>query len=524
MSHSSAPQPEFFSPSAEKTAPTNRFWLIGLFLLLAGLAIPVLGYVILPAMGWGQFAQMFHLNRLLLLFGAVIGGALYLWYLRLVIPRPQLILGFVLLLWPIVVFLNGLLLDVGINLRLRPLLLLLIALPGLWLTVWHGRLLWHAIPWFKYYLIFFLWMTLYTFIHNAQAIDPRLSGGGSGDGLVSVVQLTSYFYCLVAIVVSAVVGLKARSINGLFDKLNAALLMVSGLEALLTIAGYPFGLFTLFLDGFTRAVGIFSHPNPFAHHQGVLLLYLFGLLFFYQGERRSRMSLLLLLSALGLNVIAFLLGLSKTALAAFSLCALLMLTLNLAVPSVRRALVGLGIAGIVLVPLGLFGFEMLSGNNFFTLLESRLDDNTSMNWRSEIWNSLLADLDLEMLLTGHGFTAANLTVYQLSFNDAHNAQPLMMVHNAYIALLYDFGLMGYTMFLSCLSLIWQAVRHWLSAVKPHLRTEHSIILALSLYFLLVCGFDEMSYMFDAPVLYWALSTLLFCVAWRERQAVEAASS
>ena len=43
------------------------------------------------------------------------------------------------------------------------------------------------------------------------------------------------------------------------------------------------------------------------------------------------------------------------------------------------------------------------------------------------------------------------------------------------------------------------------------RALDAAILALSVYFLLVCGFDEMTYMFDAALLYWTLATLLFCL-------------
>jgi O-antigen ligase len=503
----------------------------GLRLLLLGLLLPVLGYWLLPALGIGAFSQLFDFKKSLLLFGGTIGLIGYFYYMRLVMPRPQVLVAFTLLAWPLVDYVNNLLLNqVGLNIHLRPLLFAALAFPSLWISLKNGRLLLRTIPWLKYYLFFFLWMLLYAFIFNGNAVDPRLAGGEESfsEGSVSFVQLTSYFYCLMAITVPAVAILRVRDHHGLFDTLNKALLWISSLEALLTIGGYPFGMFNMLLDGFTRAMGLFTHPNPFAHHMGILMVYLLGLFCYYQGERKHRIPGWLLFGGLGINFIAFLLGLSKTALAVFAVCAAIIALMNLAVPAVRRSFLHIAIALIVLVPLGLLGFQALSGESFFSLLESRIDQTQSLTWRTQIWQDLLADINGVSILTGHGFTAANATVFRLSFNDSKNAQPLMMVHNAYIGLLYDLGLMGYLMFVAALSMIFNAVRGWINAGKTRFgdvfggktmwRTEHSILIALAVYFLATCAFDEMSYMFDAPILFWALASLLYGVQWRDQQA------
>jgi O-antigen ligase len=488
-------------------------WLLTPLALL----VPVIGYLGLPMLGIHAFGQLFELKKLLLIATGLIGGALWLGWMRAVLPRPQWLVGFILLAWPPVDALNNWVMDaIGLNVHLRPLLLLTIGAPALWLLVKNARLLWDAIPWFRWYVAFFLWLTLYFVFNNANAMDTRLAGETSFfEGSVSVIQYTAYFYGLLAMAVAALAMLRLRNYRRLFDSLNAALLAISALEALLTVAGYPFGLFSMPLDGFTRALGIFTHPNPFAHHMGVLVIYLLGLLCYYQGERRGRVPGWLLLGGLGLNFVAFLLGLSKTALAAFACCSVLLLLMNLAVPAVRRAVPKLLLILLVLAPIGVFGFEALSGQSFFGLLEARIDQTQSLDWRTLIWQELLADFSPLSVLFGHGFTAANATVFQLSFHDAHDAQPLMMVHNAYIALLYDLGLPGYLMFAAIGALMVYAVRGWLKAASPALRTGYAMLLALALYFLFACGFDEMSYMFDAPMLFWALTGLLAGVQWRE---------
>lgn len=516
MSHPS--EPLHFKGIFPLFKKSNRF-PVPLLLLsaMAGILLPLIGYCLLPGLGVTFFAESLGLPRVILLCAGLTGIAFYWRYLQWALPRPQIIVGFILLAWPPVAYFNAELLNVGLNLHLRPLLLLALAVPMVRIAWRNRELLLERVPWLKYYLVFFLWLTLYAVFYNANAVDPRLSGGeeAMSEGSVSMVQLTAYFYCLAGMAACAVAFLKTRNPKGLFDALNRGILWVSGLEALVTVAGYPLGMFTTMLDGFLRSYGIFPHPNPFAHHMGILTLYLVGLCCYYQGERKARMPGWLLLGGLAINLAAFLLGLSKTALGVFVLCAGILLTLNLATPAVRRNLprVLLGLA--VLAPLTLLGFEVLSGQSFFSLLESRLDQTQSLTWRTDIWGDLLADINLGAIWLGHGFTAANNTVFHLTFNDARNAQPLMMVHNAYIALLYDLGIFGYAMFAAVVSMLLHAFRYWLSSANPGLKTEHSIILALAVYFLCVCAFDEMSYMFDAPMLFWMLATILHCMRLRE---------
>lgn len=486
-----------------------------------GLGLPLIVYLLLPALGVGVFAKLLNLKKLILLAGGLIGAVLYWQYWRFITLRPQLLVGFVLLAWPLVAFINTHLLEAGLNLHLRPLLILAVMFPMVWVSCKNYQLLWQNVPWMKYYLAFFGWLALYFVFYNANATDPRLSGGKSAlsEGSVSMVQLTAYLYCLLSMATAAITLLKARNFRGLFDFMNQALLWVSGLEAIITILGFPFKLTSMELDGFVRAIGIFTHPNPFAHHMGIIMVYLLGLYCYYQGERQGRIPGWLLWGGIGLNFVAFLLGLSKTALGVFAICALILFLMNLAVPAVRRGFIKILISLTVLVPIGLMAFQLLSGKNFLTLLESRIEGTQSLNWRTMIWQALMAKMEAGTWFFGHGFTAANQAVFNATFNNAKNANPLMMVHNAYIALLYDLGIMGYLMFATTLALIVQSLKSWIHAIRPAFRTEHSIIIALTVYFLFVCGFDEMSYMFDAPQLYWTLAAILFCVSLRERKAL-----
>jgi len=503
-------------PSPQKKFPQ---WLV-----IGFLGLPVLGFLILPQVGVGSFTQLFDLKHLLLLFGGVIGLAVYTRYFKAVMARPQWLVAFILIFWPIVNHLNAQLLMMGPNIHLRPLLIALLAIPGLGMTLRYKALLWRTMPWLRFYAGFVGWVLLYSIFFNANAADPRFTNGDAfGEGSVSLIQSTAYFYCLLSITVPAILMLKSRAPEAVFDTFNRVFIVVSCFLSLLAIIGFPFGMYNMMLDGFLRSKGIFAHPNLFAHHMGIIMVYLVGLFCYYQSQKGSRHTrlpkrppfpMLLIWVGLGINGVAFLLGLSKTAMGVFALCFLILLALNAQVPAIRRAFFKVLLARLVLAPLALFAYEALSGQSFVSLLSSRIEQTESLTWRTQVWQELLNAITFSSIWFGHGFTAANDLVFRVTFN-AQNEEPLMMVHNAYIALIYDLGLPGYLMFGSVLVLMYQSGKRWLGTGLSVIKAESALLIALSVYFLIVCGFDEMSYMFDAPQLFLGLCSMLFCLQIRQ---------
>jgi O-antigen ligase len=485
--------------------------------LSLGLLLSLLTYLVLPWLGIRLFANLLSFNNVVSLITLLAGGTAYICYYQYVSRRPETLMYFVVVAWPIVEYANMYLLNIlGINLHLRPLLILILVVPGILYGIQNSKVLWSSIPHLKYYLGFWIVMLIYNFFFNSHAVDPRFGQDNvMSEGSVGVVQFTSYTFCLVSIVIAGTSVFKGQNPGAFFDRLNTAILWVSSILALITTIGYPFWLFSTNLDGFHRAMGIFTHPNPFAHHMGILMIYLLGIFCFYQGRNKNRISQWLLIMGLLLNSLAFLLGLSKTAIAVFAVSALLLFMLNLSSPEIRKNFLGGLVALVVVGGIGLFAYQMITETSFFDILQSRIDQQQSMNWRMEIWQILLANIDSSSFFLGHGFTAANQLVFQFSFNDRSNSHPLMMVHNGYIALLYDIGILGYLMFLAVLVMLASAFKRFMMPLQQMNRPMMATIAALSLYFLITCGFDEMTYMFDAPVLFWTFSTLLFCMAQRE---------
>ncbi len=490
----------------------HGFWLVP---LLAATVLSLLVYGVFPAIGLDRAASLLNPLNIFVLVFLVVAGVGYTAYFRYVLREPKWLALFLVAGWALANGVNEWLLGLGLNLRFRPLIMLVLGIPALALMASHRQVLWR-LPHFRFYLLFILWLGLYFVFFNAWATDPQLYREGTvSEGSTGIFQAVSYFYNLLAIGVAAVAVYTAERSEPYFDWLNRWLLIISIGVAAYTIIGYPFMLTSQWLDGFNRAHGIFSHPNPFAHHTGLLLLYNLGLYFYYQDENKGRISGMLLTGALLANLCAFLLGLSKTAIMVAGICIVLIFLLNLSSPKIRRNVLTGTVCMAALIPLGLALYAWVTDESFFTMVQRRLDNTHSMDWRLQVWDYLLSGIHGTALLTGHGFTAANVWVYQLLYNSETNVRPLMMVHNGYIALLYDLGVMGLLYFAAVLTLFGKALRRMFEMGHRRTRPLLSAIIALCVYFLAVCAFDEATYMFDAPILFWVFATTLYGMAFRE---------
>jgi O-antigen ligase len=508
LDHSSQPDTiQSFQPVplVQQTKDWGVVWIV----LALGIGLPLTLYGLLPAVGVEGPSNWFSLKKIGLLVGLLVGGFGYWTYLKAILKRPQWLVCFMLVGWIVLEGINGQLLTMGINLRERPMLLLMLGVPLSFLGWRYRKALVEYTPHLKGLLVFFTLVLVYFLFYNAKAADPKVGMDALwSEGSISFTQLTSYLFIIFGVLGAGVSMIQSRKPDRLFDHFNMVLMLGTSIVAFLPIVGFPFGQFCQIVDGFMRANGLFSHPNPYSHHMGLLMVYLLGLLCYYQGQNNDRVPKWLLFTALGVNAVAFLLGLSKTAMGTFAGCAALVLALNMATPGLRKNVGKILVASAVLVPIGLIAFQVVTGKGLLDIMEARGEQNTSLLWRTEIWNSLLSSLSPESMALGHGFTAANMLVYQLTYNSLTNATPLILVHNGYLSLLYDFGLIGLLLFVVLLWTMWWAIRRlsWasLGPVRPLLVT----LVAMGVYFLSASSFDEMIYMFDAPMLFWMLATLI----------------
>lgn len=506
------------SPQAMGRAASlsNGLPWISILLLLTGLVTAFLAYVLLPQAGIDTFKHLLGLKKLLAIALLPVLASGYLLYWQQIQKHPILLIMFMAIFWMPLSFLNEQLLIQGINLHLRALLIATIALPSLWILLNHGRIVIKQLPFFKWLVFFFMALTLYFIFNNASNISEGFGLSHQSSASVGLMQYESYFYCLIAAGLSAWVLFKqpVKSIK-LFDQFNVLYLSVSLIIALITIIGYPLEATSMMLDGFRRAFGLFTHPNPYAHSMGIQVLYITGLLLYYSVRNRNKhyqpMSIALVWFSLAINTIAFLLAISKTAIAFVLLSGIAFILFNLGSHSVKQSLSKILLATIILLPIALIAYSLVTGQSFTEVIQSRMEETTSMDWRSEVWEYIIENLSIDQLLMGNGFTASNMLIYQMTYHNIYNNKPLIMVHNGYLSLLYDMGMMGLSLFVAVSSCLFSAIRN-LKNNTPESKVLLSTAIALSIYFLCVSGFDEMTYMFNAPLLFWIFASSVYTMS------------
>ncbi|MEB3244747.1 MAG: O-antigen ligase family protein [Vampirovibrionales bacterium] len=505
-------------------------WL-GLIALM-GLLAPLLVYGLLPALGIEAPAKLLDVTLLFPLTALGIGAAVYSVYFKFIMQRPVWLAIYTLCIWVLVEWLAFFLMQaVHLNLHQRPLIVAAFCVPYGWLAWRHKYAILSKLPYVGIFLGFLAWIGLYFvfFNHNTQDVRMGLEGHSIVGSSIAVMKLSAYSFIAVAVCGTAALFLSQSSGQktlSVFDRVNRWFLVSTALYAIVAILGYPFGpktqLFSTMLDGFLRAVGLYSHPNPFAHAEGMTLLYSTALYLYYSNRKSANPevfdvdhpqapSLKLLYISLALNLIAFLLGFSKTSFLAIGIAMLVMagpqvLTRSQVIFWLKRAWIP-----VVLIPVAMFGYEVISGQSFADILEKRMADTLSFIWRMQSWQVLLNNITLGSMWLGHGFTSANAKLLQLYFSSKAAAKPLIQVHNGYIDLLYEFGLMGYLLFAAVGSLVWQAL-----SLRSHNAPLSYAVLGMAAYYLFVSAFDEMTYMFNAAMLFWVLSTVCVCVVVRSK--------
>lgn len=505
----------FWETLIDRMLTGNLLWLLVLF---AGVLLPVGAYGLLPLMKVNVFSGLLPLNRLLLIPVGLVGlvaGSQFLDHVRL--KPPFAFVFFLVIFWHIASYFGDILLtEVGINLHLRPVIMMACVVPAIigW-RKWGGSIF-KQVPFIRYYLLFFSVVLFFRLFFNANAIDVKATiTGGDMAGNMANDQVLFYFMDLIGMYVcySAFSGnwdQGGHKLLDIFDRFNQCLMVVTSILSIIFIICYPLGMFTINLEGFIRTFGLLMQPNPYAHHMGLLMLYFLGLFCYYQGENKHRMPGWLVYAALAINLLGFLVGFSKTAIAALAIGVIIIFLGSVSVPTIRIKFIWGLIAMTFLMIIGLGLFSALSHQSILEIFSARMENNNSMDWRTNVWNYLLSDLSFDKLLTGHGHTASNATILQNSFSDK-DGKPVIMVHNGYIQLLYDYGVWGLLLVGAVLSIMWNAFQGTLkpinNAVKPLMYT----LIAFSVYFLIVLSADEMLFMFDATHLYWYLATLLFCL-------------
>ncbi len=507
VNHSDVQQNSWFSQ------PQNQ----GLVYIAVIVVTAVFGLVIyqwLPQFNIDKPANMLSLNRLYLLLGLIIGGTVYGRYIQYLKTKPFILLIIFLFGLPLISYLNSTLIKIGFNFRWNQLSALFLWTPTFFFIVPAIKTAFKRVPFFPYLLFFCGLFLIYFFFFNAHAIVVHntltASGGYRTLDMDKAYNIFMVFFGLLSITY-AVFSIKNRL--QLFHKLNTILAWVVITTSVVVIMGYPFSFLTEVIEGFRRSGFIYSHPNQLGHNLGFMLIYLLGMKFYYVNN--SAVSNKVLNIALGLGGLALLLTFSKTAIAATAMCLILLFLVYSALISFnKKALLDISMAASGMLLL-LFLMQVFGIFDVFEILQSRINDSSSLLWRFRQWESLLHDFNRWTdVVFGHGLTASSAKIFQLKFSDSMNptgdAVVVVGIHNGYLDTFYDFGLLGLVWVFGLIYSFFINIRLF---VNEQITKDKKIVLlsanCMIIYALIGCFFDELLYSMLYPFLYF--TTVIYLV-------------
>lgn len=483
-------------------------------IIITGGFLPFMMFYLLPQIGVTQTLQLLTpANFLKMTVGVWLMGFSFCALQHLQQKGTFILTVLIAILWPYLSGVYHLLGHLyGIYPPVRP-LMLLIALP---FSIYFLARYWKSyaihLPFIKYLVLFLLIALSYFIFFNAHTSYMGMAGSGSlTDGDISVSAV--YAYCWPVIGSSVVAGtffsLKPEFRSEAFHRFNKILLYVSLAISIYTIIGYPIHWTSAMLDGFLRAKGIFFHPNSYAHHLGILMVYLTGLLFYYGTLEETKVSKKLLYATYGINLLAFILGFSKTALLAFAAGVIVLTLTQLPNPKIRRTIFPILAFGLLLIVASLAGFSILTKQSFLTMLQSRVEDTSSLAFRQQLWDMLLPDIDWNSLWLGHGLSSANGALQHQMFY-GHRQNAVIDVHNGYIELIYNMGILGLTYILACASMIFHCLKLLKGPITAFSMPLLGSAIGLGVYYLLALGCDELLAFYPGSGLFFALATVALC--------------
>jgi hypothetical protein len=502
------------SPTSRSALPENASkplsgWLL---LFLVGIALPLLTNALLPFWGVDGLANLLTPENVCVLGFLGVAAAIYWAYFQFVVSRPIYLVVYSMVFMQIAFFLAALLDSTGRHVPIRAIHVPVLVLPAVYLLIRNFSKLWANYSYFRWILLFLGIYSLYYLLFNYNFVDPTVA---KTTGIsISKGNLTDYLYGFVILILTACTFIRTKTVEqrtDLFDRINKILIISALIGAVSVLACYPTGLLTMKVEGFRRAVGFLPHPNEYGKMEGFLLIYFIGLYYHYarQALVKTRGLPGLLLVTIALNLLSFVLSLSKNAFVGFGLACAIYLVFALLDPKLRgKMLVQLSVlAGLIAI--ALLGYQAASGKDMLTLLTDRFNDTRSLDWRTRVWGYLVSNIDAHSLWWGHGLTASNMEMYRFQYkNSMASDLQSIYVHNAVIQFLYDMGLWGLLIYGGIVSAVTTAFERLFKGSASPL---YLMILGLSVFLVAGSVSDECITDLYTNIMYWFMLTMIFSV-------------
>ncbi|MEB3286202.1 MAG: O-antigen ligase family protein [Vampirovibrionales bacterium] len=475
------------------------------------LLFAMLAYTWLPSMGVETLSEMLSAGHLFALIILAVGAIAYVKYLTVTARHPSRYLLAYLMLLPWFTWFTRVSPTFGLNIPQSFALGFLMCIPVFFLVWKYTVPMLYQVPGLRYYAIFWCigLVNILFFDHPVRDVTAL-----ADKQTMSVHDFTTVTLTLVSLFLT-VYALYREHRNHLLkflDQLTWVCAISLSVYSALAVFGYPLRLFTVKVEGVLRMGLIFFHPNQFGMNLVFLMLFVLGMYFYQISQRPNGKLKHVLLGALILAFPALLTTYSKNAIGSFVICGSLLTFLNFKqVPNKRTFLMVL-CALPVLAAGAIFAFEQFSGLDLIERLLFRFEDSRSMDWRWNTWSYIFNDIDASTVLFGHGFSATAERMDQFSqVLKAGSIMKVLQVHNDYLMLLYDFGVVGLIVYAW---LILTMIKKGLSVIKTAsgdlCRSLDVTLFSIILACLIFSATDNCYYMLETP--FWILTMALWVLS------------
>ncbi|WP_373533431.1 O-antigen ligase family protein [Vampirovibrio sp.] len=467
-----------------------------IYYLVLALVCGLLGctlYIWLPESLAGRLSVPLILGLSLLICGVVF----YTGYVRGCLRKPVLFLLCYLALLPWFTWVTKLASALGINFPQTVNMVFLLVIPVIALTRRRWFALFKQVALIRYFSLFLL-IVLVNYLFFDHVVYDK--GVAIGKASMSVHYLTPLVLNFFSLYLTAYVVYFTNHPEKLIQKLNIVVVTMTLLLSVFALICYPLNIMTMFIEGMMRMQLIFFHPNNFAIYQSYLLLYLLGVYLSHEAAQFSFRWVLIVTLVLGF--LALLTTLCKTAIFAVLLGGALMFLLNCRTINQFKKMLFTAISLTFIFGLAGVLLQLSMGVDSVEKINDRLNDNRSVEWRQKSWDYLLENIHGMEVVTGHGMSAAYERMIQHSAMQGHTDQ-VAEVHNDYLQGLYDFGIIGWILFLGLIITTFRLIAS-LFKTQPHplSRFLNLTALGLLLIFFISCGTSNCIVMLETP--FWIL--------------------
>ncbi len=485
-------------------SPSQNTLIRASIALIGGGLLPLLLFWMLPFFGFSFLSNLFSWSHIAALYLLIIFGTAYWYVIDFIRPRPQILLCALLILHPWLSFISLTLNDLGINNYYTAWIFILFYFPAVVIALSRIRQAIRLVPSIQFLVLFTCILIWYFAFFQHPILDQRT---GAGQFTLGFYFLYGFGFDIAFAIVTAIAFLERKSEEAL-KQVTVIIAINVIVYALIGIIAYQFKLLIIDDLGLHRARSIFYHPSNFGHYMCLSLLYLLGTYLYFLKNKASIALKTLLISSLVIGFVGTILSFSKTAIAALIFVCVLMILLNCVsfkqLKNMLLILAGIGLIGFS----SILVFEQLSDVPVVEGFVKRINEGSSLNWRNQMAENLLVDMDESNLLFGNGMSASKVKLsgvqgFIMFPRATGKIMKVVHVHNGYLALFYDYGLVGLIPFFLLVSLMIQHLSGLLriSGESP-LRALYALSITLILYYLIGCFFDPLFEQWEIP--FWIL--------------------